>query len=108
MRCQYEIMKQSLQFLKQVDISRADKMLIETRMISLLVMLLDKDLPDEVIRGASRENAFGGLLTMVKALGNAEDGSDVVNDLIFRIRSIAAALSKKQPQLISAECVDMG
>lgn len=108
MRCQYEIMKQSLQFLKQVDITRADKMLIETRMISLLVMLLDKDLPEEVVRGASGEDAFGGLLTMVKALGNAEGGNDAVDDIIYRIRSITAVLSKRQPQLITAACGDAG
>ena len=104
MRCQFEIMKQSLQFVKQADISRADKMLIETRMISLLVMLLDKDLPDEVIRGASGEDGFGGLLTLVKALGNAEGDNDAVDDVIYRIRSITAALSNRQPQLITAAC----
>lgn len=94
---QYSIVNQCLQLLKQSDMPTIKKLRVEIQLIQMKRLLLNDNVPSEVLCGSCGEDVFEGLLFQMRGICGGNCEGEAVADLMNSIGGMLTALRGDQP-----------
>ena len=94
---QYSIVNQCLQLLKQSDMPTIKKLRVEILLIQMKRLLLNDEVPEEVMCRSCGDDVFEGLLCQMRGICGENCEGEALADLMNNIGGMLNALSGDQP-----------